>query len=117
MWHIYILQCKDRSLYTGITKDVTKRFAVHKSGKGGAYTLSHPPVKIVYTEKTSSRSRALKREIEIKKLSRQEKLWLTKKSSSNRRAQPYKYRSSLRRDSNRSMVRDASSGETLKKAS
>lgn len=63
-------------MYTGITLDVTKRFAVHARGKGGKYTRTHPPVKVVYTERVSSRSEALKRELEIKKLNSQQKIFL-----------------------------------------
>jgi putative endonuclease len=77
MWFVYIIQCKDKSLYTGITTDVAKRFLAHQHGKGGAYTASHPPRKIVYKEKASSRSLALKREAQIKKFSRKGKLELT----------------------------------------
>ncbi len=74
MWYVYIIQCKDKTLYTGITTDVVKRFRAHQEGSGAAYTASHPPQKIVYKEKISSRSLALKREAYIKKLSRKEKL-------------------------------------------
>lgn len=78
MYFIYILKCKDGSLYTGITTDVKRRFAEHKAGKGGAYTRSHHPSKIVYTEKKKNRSGASRREIEIKKLDRAKKLALIK---------------------------------------
>jgi len=73
MWFVYILVCKDKTLYTGITTNVKRRFLEHKSGKGGKYTASHTPVKIVYTENHTTRSRALKREFEIKGLSKKEK--------------------------------------------
>lgn len=69
MWYLYILLCQDGSLYTGITVDVEKRFNAHQTGKGGAFTRSHKPIKIVYTEEFINRSTALKREIEIKKFS------------------------------------------------
>jgi len=75
---VYILLCKDTSLYTGITTDVVRRFEEHKSRKGGNYTRSHVPEKIVYTEKVVSRSAALMREAEIKKLSRSQKIGLFK---------------------------------------
>jgi len=75
-YFVYILKCKDKSLYTGITNNLAKRFEAHKKGTGARYTRSHPPKKIVYSEKYSNRSRALKREAEIKRLSRQEKLKL-----------------------------------------
>lgn len=74
MWHVYILLCSDSSLYTGITKDPEKRLEDHKLGKGGAYTRSHKPVKIVYREEVDSRSSALKREAEIKSWNRRDKI-------------------------------------------
>lgn len=76
IYFVYILLCKDKSLYTGITNDVAKRFSAHKKGKGARYTRSHPPVKIVHTEKYRTKGRALKREAEIKRLSRPQKLKL-----------------------------------------
>jgi putative endonuclease len=76
MWFVYILLCADQSLYTGTTNDVAARFAAHLNGKGAKYTRSHKPVKIVYQEKMSSKSAALKRELEIKSWSREKKLSL-----------------------------------------
>ena len=73
MWWVYILLCQDGSLYTGSTNNLEKRFADHKNGKGGKYTRSHPPLKIVYQEELASKSAALKREIEIKSWSRLKK--------------------------------------------
>lgn len=73
MWYTYILLCSDGSLYTGSTNDVEKRFKDHISGHGARYTKSHEPVKIIYQEKFESKSEALKREAEIKKLSKKEK--------------------------------------------
>ena len=70
MWFTYILECEDKSLYTGVTTDVKRRFLEHKSGKGGNYTRSHGAIKIVYTEKHATRSEALKRELKIKGLVR-----------------------------------------------
>ena len=80
-YYVYILKCADGSLYTGITTDVARRFAEHKNGSGAHYTRSHMPVKIVYTEKRNDRSRAQKREAEIKKLSRVLKLKLIRVKS------------------------------------
>lgn len=74
MYFVYVLLCIDHSLYTGITTDPHRRFNEHKNGKGGAYTRSHPPVKIVYLEKVESKSTALRREMEIKQWDRKEKL-------------------------------------------
>ena len=70
---VYILECRDGSFYTGITIDMQKRFTKHAAGLGGAYTRSHPPVKILYQEKVVDRSQALKREAELKKLSKAQK--------------------------------------------
>ncbi len=74
MWFVYLLLCEDGSLYTGSTNDVEKRFKAHLVGKGGRYTSSHKPVKIVYREELGSKSLALKREIEIKSWSRKNKI-------------------------------------------
>lgn len=74
MWFVYILQCNDGSLYTGYTNDVEKRFEKHRLGKGGKYTRSHKPQKIVYIEKLQTKIAALKREREIKSWSRNEKI-------------------------------------------
>lgn len=73
MWYLYILRCGDGSLYTGITTDVEKRFQAHQSGKGAKYTRGRGPLEIVYREECSDHSQALKREIAIKALTRQEK--------------------------------------------
>lgn len=72
-WYLYILRCGDGSLYTGITTDVEKRFAAHTEGKGAKYTRGRGPLKIVYQEKCGTHSQALKREIAVKKLTRQAK--------------------------------------------
>ena len=74
-WLIYILECRDGSLYCGITNNIEKRLKQHEGKiKGGAkYTRSHWPCKLVYKEKSASRSEALQREIVIKKMSKVEK--------------------------------------------
>ena len=77
-WYVYILRCTDGTFYTGSTDDVTRRVAVHNSGKGAKYTRGRTPVEVVYTEECESYSAALKREYAIKQLSRQEKLNLIK---------------------------------------
>ena len=76
MWHLYILQCSDKSLYTGIALDVKQRVREHAAGRGSAYVRSKLPVKLVYQESCRSRSSALKREAEIKQWTRREKLAL-----------------------------------------
>lgn len=79
MWFVYIILCADNSLYTGISPDPQKRFEEHRAGHGGAYTRSHKPLKILYTKEFETKSDALKRELEIKKLSRNEKLKILKR--------------------------------------
>ena len=73
VWYLYILRCRDDSLYTGITTDVKKRLEAHRSGKGAKYTRGRGPLELVYQETCGSHSDALKREYQIKALSRQEK--------------------------------------------
>lgn len=67
-WFVYILLCENQSLYTGISKDIHKRFQQHLSGKGAKYTKIYKPVKIVYFEELENHSLAAKREIQIKSL-------------------------------------------------
>ncbi|MCG3400525.1 GIY-YIG nuclease family protein [Staphylococcus massiliensis] len=71
---VYILKCKDESLYTGYTVDVEKRVAKHNAGLGAKYTKIRRPVRLVYQESYTSQSEALKREYAIKQLSRRDKL-------------------------------------------
>jgi len=78
MYFVYILLCSDGSFYTGSTNDVERRFMDHLMGKGAKYTKSHKPVKIIYREKFASKSDALKREAEIKKLPKKKKKILIK---------------------------------------
>jgi putative endonuclease len=72
-YFVYILLCQDGSYYTGSTNNVKKRFKDHLAGKGARYTKSHKPVKIVYKEKFTTKSEALKREAEIKSWPRKRK--------------------------------------------
>ena len=74
-WLVYILECRDDSLYCGITNNLEKRLKQHSGEiKGGAkYTRSHWPCKLVYKEKSASRSEASQRESVIKKMSKVEK--------------------------------------------
>ncbi len=77
MYHLYILECADKTLYTGITVDLVRRLKEHNSSKLGAkYTRPRRPVKIVYSKKFRNRSTASKAESKLKKLSREEKLKL-----------------------------------------
>jgi len=75
-WYVYILECSDGTLYTGVSTDMERRCDQHNTGKGARYTRSRLPVKIVYFESCSSQSEALKREAAIKTYSRTEKLGL-----------------------------------------
>ena len=72
-WYLYILRCKDDTLYTGITTDVEKRLDAHRSGKGAKYTRGRAPLELVYRESCGSHSDALKREHQVKMLTREEK--------------------------------------------
>jgi putative endonuclease len=74
MWHVYIILCSDGSFYTGATNNLEKRFLNHIKGKGGRYTRSHKPIKIIYREQFNTKSEALKREIEIKSWRKAKKL-------------------------------------------
>ncbi|MEK7606292.1 MAG: GIY-YIG nuclease family protein [Patescibacteria group bacterium] len=76
MYFLYILTCADNTLYTGITTDVKRRFFEHVKGSASKYTRAKKPVKIIYTEKHKNRSTASKREAEIKKMTRPQKLAL-----------------------------------------
>ncbi|MBE6876443.1 MAG: GIY-YIG nuclease family protein [Ruminococcus sp.] len=78
MNYVYILECADGTLYTGWTTCPEKRVRAHNSGKGAKYTRSRRPVKLIYTEEYDSKSDALRREYEIKQLSRAQKLLLIK---------------------------------------
>ena len=75
-WFLYMALCSDKSIYTGITTNVQKRFEKHRSGAGARYTKAHPIQKILYTEKYKTRSAASKREAEIKNWPRKKKLAL-----------------------------------------
>lgn len=85
-YFVYILECNDKTLYTGITKDVAKRLDEHNTKDCGAkYTKARRPVKLLYEESSLDRSTASKREYEIKKLSRLKKLQLIKSSKGRER--------------------------------
>ena len=78
-WNVYILRCGDGSLYTGISTDVQRRLEEHRSGKGAKYTRSRGPLELAYVEECGDHSTALKREVEIKAMTRGEKLKLIEK--------------------------------------
>lgn len=72
-WFVYIVECSDRSLYTGITNDIARRVREHNSKKGGRYTRAHGTARLVWREVHPTRSSATKREAQIKDLTRPEK--------------------------------------------
>ncbi|ABW17846.1 Excinuclease ABC C subunit domain protein [Alkaliphilus oremlandii OhILAs] len=81
MNYVYILECSDRSLYTGWTNDLVKRLKAHGEGKGGKYTRAKLPVKLVYFEEYEDKIEAQKREYEIKQKKRDWKLQLIERGS------------------------------------
>ena len=80
MHYTYIVECRDKTLYTGWTTDLEKRIRMHNEGKGAKYTKSRAPVRLVYYEQYETKQEALKREYAIKQLSRKEKLALIHKN-------------------------------------
>lgn len=78
MHFVYIVRCKDGSLYTGYTTDVSERLITHNSGKGAKYTRSRLPVSLVYYKRVDSKSMGLRLEARIKKLTKKEKEALVK---------------------------------------
>ena len=76
MYFVYLIECSDKSIYTGITTDIARRFNEHKTGIGGRYTRSKQVVRVLYTEKYLTRNEALKREAQIKGWRREKKIAL-----------------------------------------
>ena len=76
-WSLYILRCGDGTLYTGVARDALRRLAEHRAGRGAKYTRGRGPLELIYLENCPDHSAALRREAEVKKLSRREKLNLT----------------------------------------
>lgn len=72
-WFLYLLECNDGSIYTGITIDVDKRYAAHVSGKGARYTRSHPPQQVLAVFEFEDRSSASKAEYDMKQLTARQK--------------------------------------------
>jgi len=75
-WVVYMLRCRDDSLYTGVTTDLARRLRAHAAGRGGAYTRARRPVRLVFVEGQGSRGSALRREAQLKRLARLDKLAL-----------------------------------------
>ncbi len=73
-WKVYIVKCSDNTFYTGITNNIKSRLDTHNEGNGAKYTKNRLPVFLVYLESVANRSNALKREMEIKKLNRSQKI-------------------------------------------
>jgi putative endonuclease len=76
MWYVYILECSDFTLYTGISNDVEKRIDTHNKKKGAKYTKTRTPVKLVYQQSFETKSLAAKEEWRIKQLTRNQKILL-----------------------------------------
>ena len=89
-WQIYIIECCDSSLYTGITIDLKKRLAAHNAGRGAKYTTARRPVHLVYREDAANRSEASRRENAIKKMTRDKKLALCDKQNGVQQSQMVK---------------------------
>lgn len=79
MWFVYIIKCSDNTLYAGITNNLERRIKKHDNKLGAKYTKARTPVKLVYKEKYLTRADALRREFQIKKLQKEEKMALIKK--------------------------------------
>lgn len=74
IWHLYILECGDGTLYTGITDDVQRRLAQHSSGRGAKYTRGRGPLRLVYSEECGTRAEASRREYAVHRMTREQKL-------------------------------------------
>ena len=75
-YYVYVIMCEDGSFYTGYTKNLDSRLTLHFNGRGARYTRMHKPEKLAYTEVFSSRAEAMKRERNVKTLSRKQKMEL-----------------------------------------
>lgn len=80
-WWVYLLRCRDDTLYAGCTNDPERRLALHNAGRGAKYTRGRGPVRLVYREECPDHPAALRREAALKKLSRKEKLRLIEKET------------------------------------
>ena len=83
-WVVYMLKCNDNSIYTGISNNLIQRLNAHAKGNGSKYVRTRLPFKLIYTEDCLSRSKAIKREIEIKKLDKKNKELLVKLYNKNK---------------------------------
>lgn len=80
-WYVYLIECRDGSIYTGIAIDVAARYAAHAAGKGARYTRSRPPLRLLAVFATADRSSALREELRIKRLSATQKRALAAQSA------------------------------------
>lgn len=87
---VYMLRCKDGSLYTGWTNDLAHRLAMHRSGRGAKYTRGRGPLELVYTEELADKESALRRECAIKAMPRAKKLLLAAAWAEQNQKQNYK---------------------------
>lgn len=83
VWTVYILECGDGTLYTGITDDLQRRFKAHSEGRGAKYTRGRGPLKLRYWETVPDKSTALKREHELKRLRKNEKMAIIYEKETN----------------------------------
>ena len=84
-YYVYVLVCEDNTFYTGYTRNVEARFRLHKKGKGARYVRLHPPKKVVYEEEFETRSEAMKRERQIKRLTHTQKQRLVSSKAKRRK--------------------------------
>ena len=88
-WVVYMVKCNDSSIYTGISNNLNNRLDTHAKGNGSKYVRASLPFNLIYTEDCISRSKAIKREIEIKKLDKKNKELLVKSYNKKRSHDEY----------------------------
>lgn len=94
-WHLYLIECRDGSLYTGITTDVERRYSLHVAGKGARYTRSHPPRQLVASVLVGTRSQALQAEAALKRLPKGKKVEALQRMAFPTSSQPNQGRSTM----------------------
>jgi putative endonuclease len=77
VWYVYVAECSDRTLYLGIARNVAARIAAHDAGRGAKYTRGRGPLRVLATRRCATQGRALRLELAIKALPREDKLALT----------------------------------------
>lgn len=101
-YYFYFARCSDNSLYAGYCKDVQAREEKHNTGKGAKYTRARLPIKIIYTEEFDTQREAMRREIEVKKWSREKKLSLINNQKEGRSAKASKTKKKASKDASKS---------------